>query len=61
MKKLILGDNPLTTLAGIALAALYVIRDSMDNHLTLVEGAIAVAIAILGRLAGDSLNVKPKN
>lgn len=54
MKK-ILGSNPLTTLAGIALAALYVIQDAQQNGITdWKQWLVPVGIVVLGRLSGDT-------
>lgn len=58
MKKL-LGGNPLTTLAGIGLAALYAIQEAQTNGITdWKQWLVPVAIVVLGRLAGDSNKTK---
>jgi ABC-type enterochelin transport system permease subunit len=53
MKK-IFGDSWHTTLAGLLLAGLLVAQDLIDKGVTSRWTiAIAVAIAVLGRVAGD--------
>lgn len=51
----ILGSNPMTTLAGIGLAALYAIQEAQTKGLThWKQWLVPVGIVILGRLAGDT-------
>lgn len=55
--KNILGSNPITTIAGIVVAGLMVAQDFVTKGETNYwKIGIAVAIAILGRVAGDSNN-----
>ena len=59
MLKSILGNNPQTTIAGIILAGLYALQTAMSSAAAhWYDVAIPVAIAVLGRLAGDSANTK---
>lgn len=58
MKNFFLGKSPLTTIAGYALAGLYVAKDYLEkgetNKLTI---GIGIAIAILGRITADANKV----
>lgn len=55
--KNILGSNPLTSIAGILVAGLLVAQDLVIKGETSAwKIGIAVAIAVLGRVAGDSNN-----
>jgi hypothetical protein len=57
MKKIFLGSNPQTSLAGIILAGLYALQAATSTTPAhWYDVAIPVAIAILGRVAGDSSN-----
>ena len=59
MKNFFLGSNPITTIAGYLLAGLHVANDLLTKGITSGwQIAIPVAIAILGRVAGDSTNTK---
>ncbi len=56
-QKIFLGSNPRTSIAGILLAALYALQIAVKaapSHW--YDVAIAVLIAVLGRVAGDSAN-----
>ncbi len=55
MKQIIFGDNPLTTIAGYILAGLYAMQTAMSAGPTpWYNIVIPVAIAIFGRVAGDT-------
>lgn len=57
--KLLFGSNPLTTIAGYILAGLYAAQTVMTTGFThWYDIAIPVAIAILGRVAGDTTTQK---
>lgn len=50
-----LGSSPRTTIAGIILAGLYALQTAiLTQPVQWYNVAIVVAIAVLGRLAGDS-------
>lgn len=56
-KKIFIGHNPLTTLAGYALAGLYAAQAALQAGTTKWHQiALPVAIAIFGRVAGDTNN-----
>jgi hypothetical protein len=55
--KIILGDNPLTSIAGYLVAGLLVAQNYLDKGETSwLKIGIAVGIAILGRVSADSAN-----
>lgn len=55
--KHILGSNPLTTIAGFIVAGLMAAQTLMAaGETNWLNIAIATAIAILGRVSGDSQN-----
>lgn len=57
MIKLILGSNPRTSITGIILAGLYAFQTALSSSPAhWYDVAIIVAIAVLGRAAGDSAN-----
>lgn len=57
--KNLLGSNPLTTVAGFIVAGLMVAQEMMSKGETSwLKIGIAVSIAVLGRLAGDTTNTK---
>ena len=59
LKKIFLGGNPQTSIAGIVLAGLYALQAATSSTPThWYDVAIPVAIAIFGRIAGDSANTK---
>lgn len=57
--KNIFGSNPITSIAGYLLAGLYaaqeLLKSGEHNYWNI---GIAVGIAVLGRVAGDSNNTK---
>jgi hypothetical protein len=59
LKKIFLGSNPLTSIAGYILAGLYAAKIALAaNPKHWYEVAFPVGIAILGRVAGDTQNTK---
>ncbi len=61
LKKIILGNNPHTTIVGAVLAGLYALQTTLATpNVQWYNVAITVAIAVLGRVAGDSANTSNK-
>jgi hypothetical protein len=57
MKQIFLGKNPLTTIAGYLLAGLVAAKQLLSEGTTeWYNIALAVGIAILGRVAADTTN-----
>ena len=57
--KFLLGSNPLTSIAGYAVAGLLVAQQLLDKGETnWVKIGIAIGIAVLGRVSGDTTNTK---
>jgi hypothetical protein len=55
--KHILGSNPLTSIAGYLVAGLMVVQTALAaGNTNWLQIATAAAIAILGRVSGDSEN-----
>ena len=60
MKKIFIGDSPKSTYAGIAAGALYAALPYLQSGTVDWKNvAIAVALYILGRLSGDSIQHPP--
>ena len=56
--KNILGSNPLTSIAGYLVAGLLVAQEMLTTGETSwLKIAIAVSVAVLGRVAGDTAKV----
>ena len=57
--KNILGGNPLTSVAGFIVAGLLVAQELLSaGETSWLKIGIAVSIAVLGRVAGDTTNTK---
>ncbi|MBV7529049.1 hypothetical protein [Chitinophaga sp. sic0106] len=55
MKQLILGKSPITSILGYVAAGIMIIQTSLDSGETnWLNIAVAVALGLLGRKAGDS-------
>jgi hypothetical protein len=55
MKKIFIGSSPVSSIAGYALAALMIIQDMTSaGETNWTKIAIAVLIAVLGRVVKDS-------
>lgn len=59
MKKVIFGKSGITSLVGYMLAGLMVLDESLKaGETSWTKIAIAVAIAVLGRVSGDANKIK---
>lgn len=59
MKKIFLGASPVSSIAGYALAGLMVAQELTEKGITnWVKIALAVAVAVLGRIVSDSQEKK---
>lgn len=57
--KFILGSNPLTSIAGYIVAGLLVAQQLLTaGETSWLKIGIAVGIAVLGRVSGDTTNTK---
>ena len=59
LKKILLGNNPRSTIIGAIVASLYAIQTTLSTSPAhWYDWALAGALALFGRLSADSANTK---